>query len=110
MPKAAAISLALFLAILFLASTLPPTVNAQGCAMCYTTAEGQSPAAARRLDMAILAWLLPVLTHVAGVLTLAIRRRDSSKSEPPNSQPAPTEPVGARHAVPARQCKPLPSI
>ena len=67
---------------------LAPALHAQGCAMCYTTAAGQDPAAARRLDMAILALLLPVLSLFAGVLTLAIKRRDGPSSDPSSQIPA----------------------
>jgi hypothetical protein len=52
--------------------------------MCYTTAAGQDPAAARRLDFAILALLIPVLVLFCGVLALAIHRRDVEREEPAN--------------------------
>jgi hypothetical protein len=64
------------LLIVVLGLMLAPALYAQGCAMCYTTAAGQDPAAARKLDMAILALLIPVLVLFVGVLGLLIHRRN----------------------------------
>jgi hypothetical protein len=77
--------LAFSLLVLVLGPILAPAPHAQGCAMCYTTAAGQDPAAARKLDMAILALLVPVLVLFTGVLGLAIQRRNA---EEPGSEPA----------------------
>jgi len=74
--------LALSFVIVAAGLLLAPPLHAQGCAMCYTTAAGQDPAAARRLDMAILALLLPVLSLFAGVITLAIKRGDAPGQDP----------------------------
>ena len=74
--------LALSFVIVAAGLLLAPALHAQGCAMCYTTAAGQDPAAARRLDMAILALLLPVLSLFAGVMTLAIKRGDAPDQDP----------------------------
>ena len=58
-----------------------PALHAQGCAMCYTTAAGQDPAAARKLDFAILALLIPVLVLFVSVLGLAIHRRNAETQD-----------------------------
>jgi hypothetical protein len=47
--------------------------------MCYTSAAGQDPAAARKLDMAILALLVPVLFLFVGVMAMLIHRRDGGE-------------------------------
>lgn|ERR1700693_579299 len=73
-------TLALSLLVLVLGLMLAPAVHAQGCAMCYTTAAGQDPAAARKLDMAILALLIPVLVLFVGVMGLLIHRRNAEES------------------------------
>lgn len=82
------------LLVLVLGLTVAPALHAQGCAMCYTTAAGQDPAAARKLDMAILALLVPVLVLFASVMGLLIHRRNaevhSSASEPSFASPEPS--------------------
>ena len=84
---------------IFIAGLLiAPVLHAQGCAMCYTTAAGQDPAAARRLDMAILALLLPVLSLFAGVLTLAIKRRNGPGPHPGPHPSNPQIPASAQTA------------
>jgi ABC-type sulfate transport system permease subunit len=65
--------------VVMLGLMLAPALHAQGCAMCYTTAAGQDPAAARKLDMAILALLIPVLVLFTCVLGLLIHRRNSEE-------------------------------
>ena len=89
--------LALSFVIVAAGLLLAPALHAQGCAMCYTTAAGQDPAAARRLDMAILALLLPVLSLFAGVMTLAIKRGDGPGPEPQpdSSSQIPTTKISA---------------
>ena len=74
-------ALAVSFLVLMLGMTLAPALHAQGCAMCYTTAAGQDPAAARKLDFAILALLIPVLVLFVGVLGLAIHRRDAETED-----------------------------
>ena len=74
-------ALAVSFLVLVLGVTLAPALHAQGCAMCYTTAAGQDPAAARKLDIAILALLVPVLVLFTGVLGLAIHRRDAEAED-----------------------------
>ena len=71
MRKALAVSLLVVVLGLFFA----PALHAQGCVMCYTSAAGQDPAAARKLDMAILALLVPVLLLFVGVMGMLIHRR-----------------------------------
>ncbi len=79
-----------------LALFLAPGAAAQGCVMCYTSAAGQDPAAAQKLDLAILALLIPVLLLFVSVLGWAIHRRNA---EAPDSQvlasevPAPEVPA-----------------
>lgn len=89
MRKTIAISLLLLTSALLFA----PALHAQGCAMCYTTAAGQDPAAARKLDFAILALLVPVLVLFTGVLGLAIHRRniDEASSEMSDSGALPAD-------------------
>ena len=84
--------LAVSLLVLTLALYFAPTLHAQGCVMCYTSASGQDPAAARKLDMAILALLVPVLALFAGVMGMLIHRRDGggeSLALLPAENPAP---------------------
>src|SRR5712692_3696178 len=58
-----------------------PDALAQGCALCYNTAASQSPEAAKQLNYAILALLIPTLSLFCGVLCLAFRRRDADREE-----------------------------
>ena len=48
--------------------------HAQGCALCYTTAAAAGPAAARSLDLGILALVTPALVLFLSVLFLLYRR------------------------------------
>jgi heme/copper-type cytochrome/quinol oxidase subunit 2 len=47
---------------------------AQGCALCYTTAAAAGPAAARSLDLGILALVTPALVLFLAVIFLLFRR------------------------------------
>ena len=83
-----------------------PRVFAQGCAMCYTEAAAQAPAAARQLDYAILTLLVPSVLMFGGVLFAAFRRRerDLSADEPVSacegSAPRKSVPEPRRYLVP----------
>ena len=61
-----------------------PRLFAQGCAMCYATAQAQDARAARHLDYAILALLIPSVSLFAGVFIAAMRRsmRDAEVEMP----------------------------
>ena len=63
-----------FAAVLAAALAAAPGVFAQGCAMCYAVAQAQDPRAARHLDYAILALLIPSVSLFAGVFIAAMRR------------------------------------
>ena len=47
---------------------------AQGCVLCYTTAAAAGPAAARSLDLGILALVTPALVLFLAVMFLLYRR------------------------------------
>jgi len=47
---------------------------AQGCALCYTTAAAAGPAAARSLDLGILALVTPALVLFLAVIFMLYRR------------------------------------
>lgn len=93
--------LAVSLLVLTLALFLAPALHAQGCVMCYTSAAGQDPAAARKLDMAILALLVPVLFLFVGVMAMLIHRRDGGEEAvvpPPAADSTPQlQPVARIH-------------
>jgi hypothetical protein len=61
-----------------------PRLFAQGCAMCYATAQAQDANAARLLDYAILTLLVPSVSLFAGVLIAAFRRREREMAEETN--------------------------
>jgi hypothetical protein len=52
--------------------------NAQGCALCYTTASAAGAAAQRSLNLGILALLAPALVLFLCVMILLYRRAISS--------------------------------
>ena len=58
-----------------------PRLLAQGCAMCYATAQAQDANAARHLDYAILALLIPSVSLFAGVFIFALRRSIRAEDE-----------------------------
>jgi hypothetical protein len=51
---------------------------AQGCALCYTTAAAAGPAAARSIDLGILALVTPALVLFLAVMFLLYRRAASA--------------------------------
>jgi len=58
-----------------------PRLLAQGCAMCYAAAQAQDANAARHLDYAILALLIPSVSLFAGVFIFALRRSIRAEDE-----------------------------
>jgi hypothetical protein len=78
-----------------------PRLFAQGCAMCYATAQAQDARAARHLDYAILALLIPSVSLFAGVFIAALRRsmrdaEDELPLEAAEPRPARTPPAARR--------------
>jgi len=75
--------IAKFASVWVAAMALVPRALAQSCAMCYATAQAQDARAARHLDYAILALLIPSVSLFAGVLVAAFRRsmRDQDELE-----------------------------
>ncbi len=67
-------SVFLFLLCALCASAFGSSAFAQGCAMCYTSAEAAGPAAQRSLDIGILVLLVPTLLMFIGIVVLAVRR------------------------------------
>jgi hypothetical protein len=73
-PNRRAIAIApLILAVLSLA----PSAAAQGCAMCYDSAQQQGPEAAHALNIGIIVLLLPSLMLFGGVIVTALRHREA---------------------------------
>lgn len=70
-----------FAAVFAAALAAAPGVFAQGCAMCYTLAQAQDSRAARHLDYAILALLIPSVSLFAGVFIAAMRRSALDEDE-----------------------------
>ena len=68
----------LFLLGALCASAFGSSAFAQGCAMCYTSAEAAGPAAQRSLDVGILVLLVPTLLMFIGIVVLAVRRAGST--------------------------------
>ncbi len=60
------------------ASVVTPSLHAQGCALCYTTAAAAGAAAARSLNFGILTLLVPALMLFLGVFFLLYRRAHAS--------------------------------
>ena len=52
----------------------PMPARAQGCSMCYTSAEAAGPAGQRALDFGILILLIPTLLMFVGIIVFAVRR------------------------------------
>jgi hypothetical protein len=65
----------------FCASVASPSVFAQGCAMCYTSAAAAGPAAARAIDYGIIVLLTPALLLFIGIFILLIRRAAAATRE-----------------------------
>ncbi len=65
-------------AVLLGALALAPRAFAQGCVLCYTSAEAAGSSAARSLDIGILVLLVPTLLLFIGVLVFAVRRAAST--------------------------------
>ena len=62
------------LAILIAVAGSSPSVFAQGCALCYTSASAVGQAGQRSLDYGILALLTPALVLFLSVMFLLYRR------------------------------------
>jgi hypothetical protein len=59
---------------------MSPGAYAQNCALCYTTASALGSAAARSLDLGILALLTPALALFAGVFYMLYRRATAASA------------------------------
>ena len=79
-----------------------PRLLAQGCAMCYATAQAQDARAARHLDYAILTLLIPSVLLFAGVFIAAMRR---SYSEMPENGPSVHGQAGGVSVSPSDQIR-----
>ena len=76
-----------------------PRLFAQGCAMCYATAQAQDPRAARQLDLAILTLLVPSVLLFGGVLFAAFRRRERDLTR--TEDPGPSQTTALRKRLPS---------
>jgi hypothetical protein len=54
---------------------------AQGCAMCYTSAEGASQRGQLALSHAVLALMIPTLGLIAGFAGITVYMKDSHQRE-----------------------------
>ena len=54
---------------------------AQGCAMCYTSAEGASQRGQLALSHAVLALMIPTLGLIAGFACITVYMKDSHQRE-----------------------------
>ena len=54
---------------------------AQGCAMCYTSAEGASQRGQLALSHAVLALMIPTLGLIAGFAGITVYMKDSHRRE-----------------------------
>jgi hypothetical protein len=65
-------------AVLMAALVILPGVQAQGCALCYTSASAAGAAAQHSLRVGILALMIPALAIFVGILFLLLRRARSA--------------------------------
>ncbi|HYX68735.1 MAG TPA: hypothetical protein VE825_06360 [Terriglobales bacterium] len=60
---------------------------AQGCAMCYTSAEGASQRGQLALSHAVLALMIPTLGLIAGFAGITVYMKDSHQREDDEALP-----------------------
>jgi cbb3-type cytochrome oxidase subunit 3 len=65
-----------------------PSVLAQGCVMCYTSASAAGHRGERALDTAILVLLIPPLLLFIGILVFAFRRSRATSARARATLPA----------------------